>query len=185
MSQEPVTVFISRQIKPGREADIEAWSLGVREACSQFPGYISSKSLERHGEGSGPTHFDVLVTFESCDALKAWERSDIRQEWYAKLEPLIEFERMSRIQGFEPWFPPPQMAGSPPRPHKLKMWFMTFICVYPLVVLVLYAIGPFMPTDIPIWVRLLISVPIVSFLMAFFVMPFLSKVFARWLYPDL
>ncbi len=183
MSDEPVTVFISRRIKPGMEAEIEAWSQGIRDACSAFPGYVSSKALERHGEEGDALFFDVLVTFDSCDALKAWERSDIRNGWYAKLDPLIEHQRMARLKGFEPWFPPPASAGAPPPPNKLKMWCMTFLSVYPLVVVSLYTLRPVLPQGIPLWGRLLFSVPIVTFLMAFFVMPFLSKVFAKWLYP--
>ena len=120
--------------------------------------------------------------FADVKSLLAWQESDICQEWYRQLEPIIEDERMSRLQGYEPWFPPPERMCSAPRPNKWKMWVVTFVCVYPLVNLVCLR-WPVNGRASRV-ARLLVSVPIVSFLMAFYVMPFLSKVFARWLYPS-
>lgn len=183
-SPEPVTLFISRRVKPGFEQDIEVWAQGIRGACSKFPGYLGSQALEAHGSDASKT-YDVIVHFDSVESLVAWEESEERASWYEKLKPLIEDQRTSRLQGFEPWFPPPRSQGGPHAPSKWKMWLVTFLCVYPLVNLVLYASAPFLPMDEPLWMRLLITVPLVSFLMAFYVMPFLSRVFAKWLYPSL
>ncbi|MGE9292028.1 MAG: hypothetical protein ACQKBW_00310 [Puniceicoccales bacterium] len=180
-SSSPVSLFISRRVKLGHEADIQAWTKGIRAECAKWPGYLGSQTLERQGDDCDI--FDVIVHFESTQALASWVDSDVCRQWYAKIEHLIEDQHMSRLQGFEPWFPPPASAGGPPPPRKWKMWIMSFLCVYPLVNLVLYLFGPLVG-DMALWARLLISVPIVTFLMAFFVMPFLSRVFARWLYPS-
>ncbi|MBC2595697.1 hypothetical protein H5P28_15625 [Ruficoccus amylovorans] len=177
---EPVTLFISRRVKAGCEDRMEAWTQGIRAAAAGFPGYLGSQTLERHGERRDT--FDVIVHFDSVKALVAWQESETCRQWYRELEPMIEDERMSRLQGYEPWFPPPERLSCAPRPNKWKMWVVTFLCVYPLVNLTLFALGPLMG-GLPVWARLLVSVPIVSYLMAFFVMPFLSRVFANWLYP--
>ncbi|MEM9227780.1 MAG: hypothetical protein AAGA45_07405 [Verrucomicrobiota bacterium] len=177
---EPVTLFISRQVKPGKEEQILAWARGIKAASQAFPGYLDSQILDQH-DADGPMRLDVVVHFDSCDSLAQWEASDTRNQWYEKLEGLIEDQRMSRLEGYEPWFPPQPAL----KPTKWKMWVMTFLCVYPAVNLVLYALGPFLPESFPLWARLLISVPIVSLIMAFYIMPFLSRVFHKWLYPDI
>jgi uncharacterized protein len=41
-----VTVLYSRRVKPGREADFEAWAHGIVAASRRFPGHLSASVLD-------------------------------------------------------------------------------------------------------------------------------------------
>lgn len=177
MSDQPVTLYISRRIKPGNESQIDAWQKRIHDACSQFNGFVGSKVLERHdGE---PNTYDVIVRFDSFQNLRKWEESDERQTLYRELEPMIESQSMSRLRGYAPWFPSPDDI----RPPAWKMCIMAFIAVYPIILISRVTLGP-MVSDMPLPLNVLILCLPVSFLMSFFAMPWLSKLFHKWLYPN-
>ena len=38
-ADNPMTVGVSRSVKPGREQEFETWLMGTIEALNQYPGY--------------------------------------------------------------------------------------------------------------------------------------------------
>ncbi len=183
--QEPVTLYISRQIKPGMEEAIMRWQKEIQAACQQFPGYIGSRVLESH-EQAGNTEdakrsYDVVVRFATFEDLQRWEQSPEKHACYEKLRPLIESQKMSRMNGFEPWFPSPSGPGAPPR---WKMCLMAFMAVYPIVLVMRLTLGPLLSEEhypLPIAVFIM-SIP-TSLLMSYVAMPGLTRLFRKWLYP--
>ncbi|WOO42634.1 antibiotic biosynthesis monooxygenase [Rubellicoccus peritrichatus] len=178
MSDEPVTLYISRQIKPGAKEAMLKWADEVHDACAKFPGFIGSRRLEDHA--GAEDQFNVVVRFKSFADLKRWEESEEKTACYAKLPALIENQHISRMSGFEPWFPSPNSHKPPP---KWKMWLMAFMAVYPLILITRIFLGPVLH-DFPMPLSVFFACIPVSFLMSFVAMPWLSKVFKDWLYPQ-
>lgn len=72
------------------------------------------------------------------------------------------------------------MTQAPRKPSRLRLCVFVFLCVYPLVTLVLYAlIG--LTRDWTIWQRNLIMVPIIVASMVYVIIPFIHKRLGRWL----
>lgn len=177
MPDEPVTLYITRRIKPGAEDAILNWQKEIRDACKKFPGFIGSQMLEDHSGAN--EYYNVVVRFASFEDLKRWEESDEKKACYEKLAPLIEDQHISRMSGFEPWFP---SANSPKAPPKWKMWIMAFMAVYPIILITRMVFGPFL-VDFAMPIAVFLACIPVSFIMSFVAMPWLSKVFRNWLYP--
>ena len=78
----PVTVSISRSVKPGREAEFEEWESGIIEAASSFPGYQGANVLRPHPETKN--EYVVIYRFDCYQRSKAWEESELRREWLDK-----------------------------------------------------------------------------------------------------
>jgi uncharacterized protein len=83
---EPVTVLYSRRVKPGREADFEAWAHGVVAASRQFPGHLGASVLD----APGSREYHILFSFADRKSLRAWLDSDERRRWLARVGELIE-----------------------------------------------------------------------------------------------
>ncbi|WP_269541458.1 antibiotic biosynthesis monooxygenase [Cerasicoccus fimbriatus] len=177
---EPVTVFVSRTAKPGREAELEQWLRDVREASSQFPGFVTSRSIESE-DGNHPGEFEVVFTFDSAENFSRWCNSPEKKALYNRVSELVTEQKIRKISGMEPWLDlsPPDMAPPP----KWKMFLLAFLGVYPTLNVVFFFMMPLV-RDLPMWLRLLCTVPVISALMTFLVMPALAKAFHGWLYPS-
>lgn len=177
---EPVTIFITRKAKPGKEAELEAWMREIRAASSQWPGYVSSRSLESE-EGGKPGEFDVVFTFDSAENFNHWVNSPEKKAFYDRLPALIDEQKVRRLSGLEPWLQlsAPNMAPPP----KWKMCLLAFFAVYPTIYFVSALAGDFL-LGLPIWLRLLCTVPVISIIMTFIAMPLMTRLFRRWLYGD-
>lgn len=177
---EPVTIFVSRKAKPGKEPELEAWLREIRATAAKFPGYLHSRSLESE-EGGEPGEFDVVFTFDSAENFYRWNQSPQRQELYARVANLVTEQKIRKVSGLEPWLNlgPPNL-GPPP---KWKMFVLAFLGVYPTLIVTFLLMKPLLPPDMPVWLRFLCTTPIISALMTFVVMPTLSKWCHGWLYP--
>ena len=49
---EPVTVIVSRDVKPGRESDYHAWMHRVIAAAERFPGNLGYRSPRPTADGA-------------------------------------------------------------------------------------------------------------------------------------
>lgn len=179
MPEEPVTIFISRRFKPGTAETVEQWITDVRTACATFPGFLGAVTLESHGKRTDACN--IVFRFSSFTNLRRWEESPERTALYLRLQPLLEEEHSARLSGFEPWFPPG--AGERlPSPPKWKIWLMALMAVYPTALLVRLGLGSSLNT-LPLFLSVFLACIPISFLMSFFSMPWLTRIFRKWLYP--
>jgi antibiotic biosynthesis monooxygenase (ABM) superfamily enzyme len=175
---EPDTVLYSRRVKPGREADFEAWAHGVVAASRQFPGHLGASVLD----APGSREYHILFSFADRKSLRAWLDSDERRRWLARVGELIEADRgLQQLTGLETWF---QLPGSnvptmkpPPR---WKMWLVSIIAVYPLVLAFQALVVPRM-AGLPLPLRALTFPLVLLTLMTFVVMPVVTRFLRRWL----
>jgi antibiotic biosynthesis monooxygenase (ABM) superfamily enzyme len=97
----PVTVLYSRRVKPGREADFQAWAHGIVAASREFPGHLSASVLD---DPSG-REYHVLFSFADRRTLRAWLDSDERRRWLDRVGELIEADQgLQQLTGLETWF---------------------------------------------------------------------------------
>lgn len=183
VSDDPVTVLFSRRVKPGREADFEAWAHGVTTAAHLFPGHLSASVLDV----PGTREYHVLYTFADRASLDAWLDSDERRRWLARVSKMTEAERgLQAVTGLETWFKlPGSNVPTMKPPPRWKMWLVSIVAVYPLVLLFQILLAPNI-TSLPLALRALAYPLVLLTLMTFAVMPIrahwdtLCKLFAYY-----
>jgi antibiotic biosynthesis monooxygenase (ABM) superfamily enzyme len=179
-SDEPVTVLYSRRVKAGRQADFEAWAHGVTTAARHFPGHLGASVLD----APGSRDYHILFTFTDRKRMQAWLDSDERRRWLAKVGELIEADQgLQQLTGLETWFRlPGSNVPTMKPPPRWKMWLVSIVAVYPLVLAFQALLVPRMAA-LPLPVRALAFPVVVLTLMTFAVMPVVTRLLRRWLAP--
>ncbi|MEU8341356.1 hypothetical protein SAMN05443665_1010101 [Actinomadura meyerae] len=173
---EPVTVVATWDVKPGRERDFEGWAQGLHRVATGYPGHLGATWLR--AEGARHRYYTV-VHFADQDSLDRWLRSADRAEWLDRLTGIAE-EHQLDTTGLETWFSVPGEAV--PAPSKAKMIAVTFCAVYPLSLL-LNAFATPLTKSWPVPLQALTFPVIVIPLLTVVIMPALSRLLRRWLYP--
>lgn len=183
-SDEPVTLVITRRVKPERTADYEAWLEAFQRDARGLPGYLGM-TTQRPAPGAAPDYVSVL-RFQSLAALQAFERSDLRARHQSRVVDLVEADAAWRqMSGLEFWFtPPPGTVVA--QPSRARMALVMIVVVFSLVlglgalVNLLFAQLPFAT---PPALRLLVTITVEVLLMTYWLMPLITRRLARWIYP--
>jgi antibiotic biosynthesis monooxygenase (ABM) superfamily enzyme len=179
-ADEPVTVLYSRRVKPGREAAFETWARGILAAARQFPGHLGASVLD--APDSRERH--ILFSFADRKSLQAWLDSAERRYWLARVEELLETDRgLQQLTGLETWFKlPGSNVPTMKPPPRWKMWLVSLVAVYPLVLAFQASVVPRM-ARLPLPLRALLFPLVLLTLMTFVVMPMVTRLLRRWLGP--
>lgn len=176
---EPVTVVVTRRVRPGHEAAYEAWLDRLVHAAAELPGYLGT-SVHRPAS-SGPREYTSIFRFDSVEHLRAFEGSDLRRRALAEVVDHVEADAVWRkLTGLELWFTPPPGTVMP-QPSRLRMALVMIAVVYGLVL----SIGQLVALVLagaPSPLRLLVTITIEVFLMTYVLMPRLTRWLARWIY---
>lgn len=176
-----VTIVVRRKVKPGREKDYEAWLERLtRGAAEQFNGYLGA---EFHRPATGGSEYRSVFRFDSLENLEAFERSEFRRAMLGEATHLIAADAAwERMTGLEFWFDPPPGTKVPqPSPHRMALVLIAI--VFCLVLVLNLALGPFI-AGWPLSLRVLITVTIQVTLMTYVIMPRLTPLIARFIYPS-
>lgn len=179
--RDPVTVVVSRRARPGRDAELEAWLHGVIAATASFAGYQGSTVLRPQQRGGQHV---LVFRFESFEALRGWQTSEVRADWLARAAPFTEAVEVRTLEGLEPFFDLPSHRGlgeSAP-PPRWKMAVLTWVGLYPLVI----GVGLLTEPLLSGWSFPLAAIPQTMAsvaLMAWPTMPLVTRLASRWLYP--
>ncbi|QFG24429.1 antibiotic biosynthesis monooxygenase [Actinomadura sp. WMMB 499] len=174
--REPVTVVFTWDVRPGRERAFERWADAIHDVASRYPGHAGAMWLR--AEGARHRYYTV-VRFDDQDSLDAWLDSPERRDLVARLDGLAE-ERLHHTTGLETWFSLPGEAV--PAPSRLKMIVVTFCAVYPLSILLQTFVTP-LAQDWPLPLKAVLFPAIVVPVLTLLIMPALSRLLRRWLYP--
>jgi antibiotic biosynthesis monooxygenase (ABM) superfamily enzyme len=177
---EPVTIVVRRKVRPGREKDYEVWLERLtRGAAEQFKGYLGAEFHRPAAQGGA---YRSVFRFDSLESLDAFERSEFRQRMLAEAAPLFAADAAwERMTGLEFWFDPPPGTKVPqPSPHRMAL--VLIAVVFCLVLALNLTLGPLM-TGWPLALRLLVTVCIQVTLMTYVIMPRLTPLIARFIYP--
>jgi antibiotic biosynthesis monooxygenase (ABM) superfamily enzyme len=178
----PVTTTVTRRIKPGHEAAYEAFLAGISGAARAFPGYLGIEVF-RPTPGQGQDReYRTVYRFDSLAHLHAWLDSPERAAWLQRAEPHVAGPMRTQVlTGLEAWFTLSTQPGVPP--PRYKMAVITWVTIFPLITLVVMATAPLLGS-LPLVVRLAVTTGVTVSLMTWVVMPRVTRLLGRWLYPD-
>lgn len=176
-----VTAVITHLIKPGREEGYEEWIKGIIPVAKTFKGHLGVNILRPH-KGLHQEYI-VVLHFDHHQNLQAWLDSDVRREWIERVKPLIQAsEDVQILTGLETWFRLPRRSPQPP-PKRYKMVLLTWLAVFVTLSTMKYVLAPLL-APLPGLLAQLITVGIVVCLLTYIVMPQLTRLFYKWLYPN-
>jgi len=176
----PVTATVTRLVKPGHEPAYEEFLAGINGAAKAFPGYLGEEVFRPAGGAGG--EYRIIYRFDSPAHLRGWLDSGERAAWLARAEPHVAGPmRTEFLTGLETWFTLPTQPGAPP-PPAYKMAIVTWAAIFPLITLVVAASAPLMG-GLPLVPRLAVTTLVTVSLMTWVVMPRVTWLLRRWLYP--
>lgn len=176
----PVTVSIARKIKPGKEAEYESWVRKIIQVGSGFPGHLGVDVLTPSARTGGD--YVLLVRFDTYANQRAWEESQERANCLEALEDIAVGEaRISKATGLETWFALPDLPVQA-APNKHKMALVLSVVVFLLVLLVNVLFADLLAT-LPMVLRVLIVSVVQVLLLTYLIMPRVTALLKRWLYP--
>ena len=178
----PVTVVITRKVKPGCEPAFEKFISGITASAMTFKGHLGTNVFR-------PSHpkdreYRIIFKFDRASNLRVWEESECRRQWLARAESLrLEPARIRIITGLETWFTLPSPKGLLP-PPRYKMATITLLALFPSIQVANLTLAPLLALlPLPLLLRSLIVTAILVLLMTYVLMPRMTKLFAKWLYP--
>jgi uncharacterized protein len=175
---DPVTVVSSWRAHRGHEDEFAAWAREVSSVASEFPGNLSTTVLREHDARD----FHLVHQFDSRGHLEAWIDSDQRKRLLDKAKHVAAARTaVQRRTGLETWFHVPSEASATMRPPpRWKMWLISLIAVYPLVLLFqAFVVPPTASWPLPARAALFPVVLLTS--MTYGVMPVVTRILRRWL----
>ena len=175
-----VTAIISHLVRLGREQGYEEWFYGIATAAGKFKGHLGVNMI-RPRDQVHPEYVAIL-RFDHYDNLKNWLESDTRREWIERLQPLIEKpEAVQTLTGLETWFilSDKPLKSPPPR---YKMALITWLGVFITLAILSRLLAPLL-FGLPLLLNQLITTGIVVALLTYLIMPRLTQLFQKWLYP--
>jgi len=170
----PVTVAVSFQVNPGREADFENWTRDITAAAGRYPGYLGATWVR-----SGST-FHVVYRFDDHSLFHDWHESAERASFLKRVAPIASLVTDEHLTGMETWFQLPELTGRP-APPRWKMVVTTWAGVFPLLAVLQWLVGPQI-VSWPLILRVMLFTLVVVSLMTYLVMPRLARLLRGWLY---
>lgn len=181
MASQPITVSITRTVSPDRAKEVAAWARSGQDLLSASPGYLGSGWI-RPDPLSHEWH--MLYRFADAASLAVWEKSSEREWWVASALGLVEHSRQEKRTGIEGWFDEPSSVEvinpAPFAPPRWKQMLSIFVVFYPLSLLSNFALAP-LTGGWPLPLRVLLLVAIVSPIMTYLALPFVTKLLRPWL----
>ncbi len=173
-----IHIAITRRVKSGCEAEFQT---ALREFFqdSFAHGGVLGATMIVPPPGSASREFGILRTFRDEKERDDFYASPIFKEWQAKCAPLTESDSWTQrpLHGLEALFRGPQIP-----PPKWKMAVATFLGVFPLAMVLNLTLGPVIHAW-PFIIRNAVFNAFVVSLLAWVVMPVLTKILRGWLQP--
>lgn len=184
VADEPVTVVITRRVKPGSEAAYETWLAQLQHDARNLPGYLGVTT--QRPAPTGPREYVSVIRFRRLADLRLFEASSLRRDALARVAPLVEDDAVwQTMTGLEFWFAPPP-GTVVPVPSRPRMALLMIAVVFGLVL----SIGSLvniaadrLPVSLPAPLRLLTTITLEVLLMTYWLMPRLTRRLAFWIYP--
>lgn len=181
----PVTVSITRHLDPDKSAEMIAWVRAGATLAGEFRGFLGAGWVQS-GEQSREWH--MLYRFADSESLAAWESSSQRAWWLGAAQDLGVVEaRVERRTGIEGWFDEPtttqvvDAGAARPVPPRWKQATVIWLAFFPLSLVTTLALGALVP-DLHVAVRVLLSTVVMTPVMTYVALPFMTARLAWWLH---
>ena len=174
---ESIVRIVRRRAKPGCERAYEALIRGMFDEASRFPGMLANELIPPAEPGGD---YQVIQRFASEADVERWNASPQRAAWLERLAPVADGEPEYRVLGgLDAWFAPTLLASSKP-PPRWRMTVVSWMGIFPTVALLLHFVAPRLE-PLPFLLRTAVFTALVALLMAYVVMPRLTRWMAWWL----
>nr|WP_229384901.1 antibiotic biosynthesis monooxygenase [Microbacterium allomyrinae] len=195
----PVTVAIERRVDPSRTAEATSWMQAGTDLASGFPGFLGSGWV-RAGEGSDLWY--MLYRFGDIPTLEDWEQSPQREWWLDSGRAFAREVRSERRTGIEGWFDAPLASHVEPRhsgdasaprtgpvhqpiplaPPRWKQAVTIWLGFFPTNLLASWLLG-FVPGfgEWPLIARVLLATVLLTPVMTYAVLPWVTRMLRPWL----
>lgn len=176
-SKSHVHIAVTRQVKPGMEAQYEAGLRAFALRSLNEPG-TTGVHLLAPAPGTHGSEYGILRSFQDEASCEAFYNSDLFHEWQRESEPLVLGPPIRRkLHGLEAFF---RESGNAPPPPRWKMAIVTWLGVFPSALLWSALVPPLLP-GVPRLLVLAITNAAVVVTLAWLVMPWLTRLLAPWL----
>jgi uncharacterized protein len=176
MQDPPVTIDIIKQVKPGCESEFEVVLADLIAAAEGFDGHLGANVFRSGSE------YRIVFKFNHLTALQAWEASPLRRKLLERAKRLTVGEgKLQVITGLETWFTLETDRAIVP-PPRYKMVIISCLAAFPSFNAIGFVLQPLLHSWSPL-LRTLVVMVTMSTLMTYVVMPRMTKLFSRWLYP--
>ncbi len=180
-NEKSVTVIVSRKVKSGLEQEFETWASGISQEAHKFDGYLGTKVI--HPSDHIHSDYVVIIRFDQYENLEKWENSSAKAKWIEKAFVFTEGDvQIQKITGLEYWFTLPETSLEIP-PPRYKMAIVTFLALFPTIILVDFILSPlFEVLHFQGMFSRAVQTMVTVSLMTYLIMPFVTRLFAPWLY---
>lgn len=180
-SNETVILIIQHDVRAGARAQYEAWLKDIAAEARRFPGHLGVNIIRPHGTSNGYT---IVLRFDSDAHLSDWVGSQVRKTLIERAAPMLASPENLEIQtGMEFWFTPP--SGKPLHAKPFKQFLITLSAIFPLTVIVPWALQPLfhlLPGAPWALLHKFIVACVIVFLMVYVIMPRYTRRVAGWLF---
>ncbi|KGN36763.1 antibiotic biosynthesis monooxygenase [Knoellia subterranea] len=184
-SSGPVTVAITRRVRPEDELLMRAWADAGTQMATHFPGFLGSGWVR---PSTSSTDWHMLYRFDSRESLARWQESTERNRWLAAGTNLVEDTRVEHRTGIEGWFDEPderavddlQAPAAPAAPPRWKQATVIWLAFFPTSLALAYLLGP-LTNHWPVVLRVLLTTLIATPWMTYLLLPRVTKLFQPWL----
>lgn len=150
----------------------------------KYPGFLGSGWV-RGSEDSAT--WNMLYRFSNSAGLAAWENSDERTEWLEAGTDLVLDAQVEKRTGIEGWFDmvqqTPPGASTPLPPPRWKQAVSIWLGFFPVNLGFTLLITWLVPgwNDVPTILKVLLTTLALTPLMAYFVLPWVTRMLRPWL----
>lgn len=186
----PVTVSITRSVDPERVSEVTHWVQSGVNLANGWPGFLGSGWVRSSAES---LDWHMLYRFADADKLDAWETSRERADWLLGGAGLVEDRVVKKRTGIEGWFDLPttttEMRAIGPevievvRPPRWKQAVSIWLGFFPVNLVFTLLVVALVPGWDDLWTstRVLITTVVLTPLMAYWVLPFVTRMLQPWL----
>lgn len=176
----PVTVSITRLVEPDRIPEVTSWVQSGVNLANRYPGFLGSGWVRSTAQSR---EWHMLYRFADHDSLSTWETSDDRLRWLDLGRDLVVESRVERRSGIEGWFDVPQDAPASAAPPRWKQAVSIWLGFFPVNLVFTLLVGAFVPAfaHLPAFPRVLVTTLVLTPIMTFWVLPFVTKAIRPWL----
>jgi uncharacterized protein len=161
-------------------AKYEDWLRRLLEESKSMKGYLGA-TIQKPAPGS--IEYTSIFRFDIVDNLRKFEESELRSRYLREVIDYVEADAIwKKITGLEFWFSPPK-GTIIPQPSRFRMSLVTIAVVFGLVLSIGQLVG-IVATEVPPHIRLFVTISIEIFLMTYVVMPRITRLVAKWIYPS-
>ncbi len=178
----PVTVVIARRPVKGKEAEMETFLEAISKETARFPGYLGVSILCPRNPDD--PEYRAILKFDSLRHYRDWEHSEARARWLQVGNAITrDPPHVQILSGLETWFSLPGGVAVP-TPPRHKMMVVVWLTIYPISTLLNWLLLP-LAGDWPLALRSLVMSLILTPIMTYVALPWVTRRFSRWLYPGI